>query len=138
MEESAEIRAVANRYFDAIRNGDTDYLAEFVSRDDSTLLIGTDPNEWWTGYERIMGIWRAQMEAVGGSFPMRPSNIQAYRDGNVGWFSAQPVLAMPDADEISFRLTAVVRKEDGDWKLVSSHASFGVPNEENFGEDIPT
>lgn len=138
MEESAEVKSVATRYFDAIRNGDTGFMERFVSRDDSTLLIGTDPNEWWTGYERIVGIWKAQFEAMGGSFPIRSGDIKAYKDGNVGWFAAQPVLSIPDSDELSFRVTAVVRKEDGDWKLVSSHASFGVANEEAFGEELPT
>ncbi|HEY0070188.1 MAG TPA: nuclear transport factor 2 family protein [Chloroflexia bacterium] len=138
MEESAEIRSVAMHYFDAICRGDTGYLEQFVSRDDSTLLVGTDPNEWWTGYERIIGIWKAQFEAVGGSFPIRANNLQAYRDGNVGWFAAQPVITLPDGIGAPLRMTAVVRKEDGDWKLVSSHASFGVANEDTFGDDIPT
>ncbi|MDQ3930109.1 MAG: nuclear transport factor 2 family protein [Chloroflexota bacterium] len=138
MEESAEVREIAMHYFDAMCRGDTPYLEQFVSRDDSTLLIGTDPNEWWTGYDRIMGIWKAQLEAMGGSFPITASNLQAYRDGNVGWFAAQPVLRLPDGTDLPFRMTAVVRQEDGDWKIVSSHASFGVPNEEAVGEELPT
>jgi ketosteroid isomerase-like protein len=138
MGESAEVREVAMHYFDAICRGDTSYLEQFVSRDDGTLLIGTDPDEWWTGHERIIAIWKAQFEAVGGSFPIRATNLQAYRDGNIGWFAAQPVVTLPDGTAAPFRMTAVVRKEDGDWKLVSSHASFGVANEDTVGEALPT
>ncbi len=138
MEESAEIRSVAMHYFDAISQGDLSYLERFISRDDSTLLIGTDPNEWWVGYDTIMGIWKAQFEAVGGSFPIRATKLQAYRDGNVGWFAAQPVAHLPNGTEVPFRITTVVRKEAGEWKLVSSHGSFGVPNEEAIGQELPT
>ena len=137
MGESAEIRSVAMHYFDAICRGDTSYLEQFVSREDGTLLIGTDPNEWWAGHERIVSVWRAQFEAVGGSLPIRATNLQAYCDGNIGWFAAQPVATLPGGTLAPFRITAVVRKEDGDWKLVSSHSSFGVPNEEAIGQALP-
>ena len=138
MEESAEVRAVAMHYFDAICRGDTRYLEQFVSREEGTLLIGTDPNEWWVGHERIIGTWKEQFEAVGGSLPIRATNLQAYQDGNVGWFAAQPVMTLPGGEGMTFRITAVVRKEADDWKLVSSHASFGVANEEIVGDTLPT
>ncbi len=137
MEESAEVREVAMHYFDAICRGDTGYLEQFVSHD-SALLIGTDPNEWWTGYDKIIDIWKAQFEAVGGGFPIQARNMTAYRDGNVGWYAAQPMIRLPGGTGVPLRMTGVVRKQDGGWKLVSSHVSFGVPNEDTFGEDIPT
>jgi hypothetical protein len=30
------------------------------------------------------------------------------------------------------RLTAVLHQEDGDWKIVQTHASIGVPNDRMF------
>lgn len=102
MEDSAEIREVAMRNLDAMCRGDTSYLERFVSLDDSTLFIGTDPNEWWAGYERIMGAWKAQFEAVGGGFLILARDLVAYRDGNMGWYAAQPVMELPGAPERHF------------------------------------
>jgi hypothetical protein len=37
-----------------------------------------------------------------------------------------------------FRVTAVLHKENGEWKMVQGHVSFGVPNEEALGQELPT
>ncbi|HEX9990794.1 MAG TPA: nuclear transport factor 2 family protein [Chloroflexia bacterium] len=137
MEESAEVRAAAMRYFDAIANGDAGFMEQFISREPCVLLVGTDLNEWWPGYDKIVEIWRGQFEAVGGGFPIKPTEIEAYSEGSVGMFATRPVFSGPDGSEVPFRMTAVVHKEDGEWKLVMSHASFGIPNEEVVEEELP-
>jgi hypothetical protein len=40
---------------------------------------------------------------------------------------------MPDGQEIPCRLTGVLRLEGGEWKVIQSHASIGVPNAQAFG-----
>jgi ketosteroid isomerase-like protein len=37
---------------------------------------------------------------------------------------------MPDGSAIKTRVTAVLRRDDGTWKLVHAHFSVGVPDEE--------
>jgi hypothetical protein len=44
---------------------------------------------------------------------------------------------MPDDTEITFRFTGVFEREVGDWKLVHSHGSIGVPNEAAIGRELP-
>jgi ketosteroid isomerase-like protein len=125
------------RYFDAIASGDTGFMEQFISRQPGVLLIGTDPNEWWPGYDKIVEIWKAQFEAMGGGFPIKAKEVQAYSEGNFGCFALQPVFTAPDGSELPFRFTGVVEKEDGVWKLVMGHASIGVLNEEALGEELP-
>jgi hypothetical protein len=48
----------------------------------------------------------------------------------MGWLADQPTFVLPDGSSFETRLTAVVRKEDGQWKLVHAHFSVGVPDEE--------
>ena len=108
-----------------------------ISTHDGVLAIGTDPNEWWRGYDTITNIFHAQSEALQQISVVRPET-EAYGEGSVGWSATQATFRLPDGTESPFRLTIVYHQEDGEWKVVQWHGSVGVPNEENFGEDIPT
>jgi hypothetical protein len=35
------------------------------------------------------------------------------------------------------RIAGVCNKENGEWKMVQSHASIGIPNSEAFGYALP-
>jgi hypothetical protein len=48
----------------------------------------------------------------------------------MGWVVDDPTFIFPDGSAIQTRLTAVMRQEDGRWKLVHAHFSVGVPDEE--------
>jgi hypothetical protein len=54
---------------------------------------------------------------------------QAYREGSVGWVMDQPKFHLPNGTQLPMRWTGVFHQENGAWKLVQGHASFGVPNE---------
>jgi hypothetical protein len=81
---------------------------------------------------------RAQAEAMGGDgLQIVPGQLQAYREGSVGWvIDRNSSFRIPDGTEIPFRNSAVFLQEDGEWKLVHTHTSIGVRNEELFGEDV--
>ena len=49
--------------YDAMKRGDASGIAGLIASDASVLMIGTDPDEWWSGRERISGAFRAQVEA---------------------------------------------------------------------------
>ena len=57
-------------------------------------------------------------------------DLRAWEEGSVGWLSDTPSFVLPDGTAIRTRTTAVMRREDGDWKLVQAHVSVGVPDEE--------
>src|SRR3712207_7906661 len=42
----------------------------------------------------------------------------------------QPAFVFPDGSVMQTRLTAVMRQEEGRWKLVHMHLSVGVPDED--------
>jgi hypothetical protein len=100
------------------------------------VYIGSDPNEWWEGFEAFVEAMRAQSEAMGG-MQIVPGELQAYREGNVGWsIDRDASFQLPDGTEIPFRNSCLFHQEDGEWKLIHGHTSIGVRNEEMFGEDI--
>lgn len=81
---------------------------------------------------------RAQAEAMGGSIPIYARDIQAFREGSVGWVVDRPTFRFADGSEAPARVSVVVHQEDGQWKIVHLHLSLGVPNEEALGQELPT
>ena len=69
--------------------------------------------------------------------PITAGDLEAFVDGDVGWVADRPMLDVGDGNPVAIRFTAVFLREDGDWKLVQSHGSIGLPNESSFGE-LPT
>lgn len=136
MERSEELVQLTHAMYDAMAKGDVDAF-EAAAVDD-VLVIGTDPQEWWTGRDAAAAAFRGQTEAMGGGFPVRAGNPVAYLQGDVGWVADRPSMTMPDGSTAEFRLTFVTVRTDGDWKVAQMHFSAGVPNEEAFGQDLPT
>ena len=138
MEQSDELRDLTLRFYEAIATGDLSFLERHVSRQEGAVFVGTDPNEWWEGFEAFVEAMRAQAEAMGGGgLQVVAGQLRAYRQGSVGWaIDRDASFRLPDGTEIPFRNTCVFVQEEGEWKLIHAHTSFGVRNEELFGEDV--
>jgi ketosteroid isomerase-like protein len=137
MEQSNELRDLTLRFYKAVNTGDVSFVERHVSRQEGAVFVGTDPNEWWEGYAAFVEAIRSQEEARGAGGPqIEPGQIQAYREGSVGWVMDHDSFRLPDGTEVPFRNSAVFLQEDGEWKLIHAHASIGVRNEEMFGEGI--
>ena len=133
MEPAPELRDPILRLYDAFSRGDADVAERLTSRLAGLVFIGTDPDEW---LEDIPSVRRLLQAQAGAGITVVPGDVRAYREGSIGWAADRGVFRLPDGSEVPFRLTAVFRQEDGDWKLVQAHASVGVPNEEAIGTDL--
>jgi ketosteroid isomerase-like protein len=138
MEPSPELKDLTHRFIEAVAAGNTAFVNQAYSHQPGTLQIGTDPTEWWHGWDTITGVWRDQIAALGGTMPVAPGEIEAWQEGNVGWVAASMALQIPDETAIPMRLTAVFHREDGDWKVVQGHGSIGVRNEDTAFGEMPT
>lgn len=134
MRSAPEVVAFVHTFYDALKRGDVYAVSEFCSKE-ATEVIGTDPAEYWTGHPAITGAFKAQLEALGG-LVFVPGDIQGYRDEDLGWFVDQPRAVVGD-DELPVRLTGVVRREHGIWRLLQCHLSIGVDNVEALGQALP-
>jgi hypothetical protein len=110
-------------------------MEQLISHAEGTVVIGTDPNEWWEGYEKIVSIYKTQMEEMGG-MTLVAGDPQAYCEGSVGWALDRPKFKLPDGKEIQARFSTVFHRENGEWKIVQHHVSIGVPNEEAIGKAL--
>ena len=139
MEHSDELKDLTLRFYEALTTGDLSFLERHVSRQEGTVFVGTDPNEWWEGFEAFVEAIRAQSEAMGGSGGLQivAGQVQAYHENGVGWaIDRDASFRLADGTQIPFRNSCVFVQEDGEWKLIHGHASIGVKNEELFGEDV--
>ena len=98
-------------------------------------FLGTDPDEWWTDLTGLLGALAAQR---GAGVAVVPGEPLAYREGSVGWAVERGVRFRVGDREVPFRMSVVYHHEDGAWKMVHFHSSFGVPNEEAVGVELPT
>jgi hypothetical protein len=128
MEHAPELQDLYLRLVDAYNAGDHDFLAQGISRQEGVVVIGTDPDEWWSAYSSFIGSMSGDAEARRGGVVMVPGEVQGYREGTVGWIVARPSYRIA-GDEVPARMTAVAHLENGRWKLVQQHLSFGVPND---------
>jgi SnoaL-like domain len=138
LEHSDELRDLTLRLYEAEATGDLAFIERHFSRQEGAVYVGSDPGEWWEGFEAFVEAMRAQSEAMG-EMQIVSGQLQAYREGSVGWsIDRDALFRLPDGTEIPFRNTCVFVEEDGEWKLIHGHTSIGVRNEEMFGEDITT
>jgi hypothetical protein len=135
MNESAELIELTGQLHNAMETADMAFFGDRLSQGQGTLVIGTDPEEWWVGYDIIKKVFASQLKELEGiSFTI--SDSRAYTEGSVGWIAARTEFKLPDGTVIPARLTAVCHMETGKWKFVQSHMSFGVPNEQAIGQEL--
>lgn len=101
------------------------------------LAIGSDPDEWWEGHDRIVEIFRVQIAEMAG-VELRATSPKGYEEGSVGWFADRLVVSLPDGGEAHGRLTGVAHREGPDWKIVQWHFSVGASNEDVVGTALTT
>lgn len=133
MEQAPDLKEVMLRYYTAVSEGDTAFLEGILSSQGEVLIIGTDPEEWWTDPAAIKQALAAQ---AGAGIKLIAGELICRREGSVGWVADQAAFVLPDGGEMPFRFTAVFRQEGGEWKMVQAHASIGVPNEDVVGPDL--
>ena len=96
------------------------------------LLVGTDPKEWIRG-KAAAKFLMDEAKAMGGQIKVNVGEVEAYKEGTVGWGIANPTITLPNGKKFQPRGSAVFHKDKGQWKIIQIHASAGVPNEQLLG-----
>jgi hypothetical protein len=118
-------------YLDVTNENSKDAERRYRSNDPGTIGIGTDPDEWTEGPEQAARLDDVLAQEGADTIVARPgANPRAFSEGSVGWVVDRGAFVLPNGEERPFRLTLVVHREDDTWKVVHSHTSFGVPNDE--------
>ena len=133
VERSDEIRRVVDRWTKAIAEGDADSVLGRLSEDPGTLIVGTDPAEWWRGPE-TRALWGRQIDELGG-FQVTGDEIEAWEEGTVGWASVKETITW-EGKSFEARATYVLHLERGEWKVVQVHWSLPKANVDVFGRAL--
>jgi ketosteroid isomerase-like protein len=136
VERSPELEDLVRRWYTAMMSGDISMIERLLSQEEGVLSIGSDPREWWTGYDNVVATFKAQFQEMGGQLQATPGDLRAYQEGSVGWMADNPTFRLPDGTAVPFRFTGVFHQEGGAWRCVQSHASIGVSNQQAVGRAL--
>ncbi len=130
MEHSEVIKEIYQRSYEMYSSGDAAVTARFVSRHPGALILGTDPAEWIEGADQIVDVIPTYAPILGqAGITLRPGECRAYVEGNVGWVIDNPAFTR-NGRQYLCRATTILHQEEGGWKIVHQHFSFGVSNDE--------
>jgi len=134
--ESTELRETIISCFHALEGGDAEFFERHVLRGGELRLIGGASEEWFGGIE---GFDLIREQAATGRTELRaaPDRVEAYSSGDVGWGAAMIRYSNGAGQTAMARETFVFHRFDGTWKLVQSHTSFPVSDEDAFGSTEP-
>ncbi len=128
MQESAQVRDALLKFYKAFSAGDAAGFERTVSRAPDGMVIGTGPTEWLEGRDVWLAGYQEQIAAVP-DIRLEAGEARAWEEGSIGWAADQPRFVFPDGTALPTRLTVVLRREDGEWRLVQAHFSVGVPDD---------
>ena len=125
-----EIRKLLDELIEAQNSGDAPRLRSMLSERPDAVHIGTDAEEWWTSNQLVDDV-----AAAGGGDDIRvvADDIDVHVQGDIAWVEGRGRFTRADGAERPVRMTGVLVREDGQWKIVQSHASIAVPNADIFG-----
>lgn len=123
MQKSAAAGEALARFYDVFSAGDVEAFDRGIAADPEAFVVGTQRvssgREEWLGNFRRIADKGLRLEA---------HDIRAYAEGSFAWAFDRPTFVMPDGSELSTRLTAVLRDESGEWRLLHAHFSVAVPD----------
>ena len=106
-----------------------------VSSEPGTLLIGTDPAEWWSDQEALRRVIKTQAEELRGAV-VTVTHAEGWAQGSVGWGALRADVEFGGGPSTTLRVTATLVDGDDGWKIVQGHVSVGAANEEVVGQEL--
>ena len=125
MQQSEGVKEAMLRFYILSSAHDVGSFDRLVSQKHESMVIGTALDDWFDDREQ----WRSAFEMEGVRLEAGDA-LRSYQEGSVGRVTDQSTFVFPDGATIPTRLAAVMREEDGTWKLVQAHFSVDVPDEE--------
>lgn len=125
-----EVRRVIDATLEAQNAGDAGRLRSMLSERPDAVHIGTDAEEWETSKQVVDAV-----AAAGGGDDIQAvaDDIDIHIQGDVAWAEGRGRFTRAGGSERPVRMTCVLIRENGQWKVVQSHASIAVPNADIFG-----
>jgi len=127
-----EMSAVIREWYYSASEGQADKFLSFFSQDSRTVYFGTDPEEQWYGYDQIKSFFTDLFRTYG-KWAIMSKNLNVHQFGDVVLFNDEvEISATHGASSIAqdARMTGALMKQNGQWKIIQAHFSFGTPSSE--------
>jgi len=118
-----EVRAALDEMLDAQNAGDAARLRSMLSERPDAVHIGTDADEWWTSKQVTDSVADTSDDIM-----VVTDDIDVHVQGDVARAEGRVRFTNSSGGERPVRMTGVLVREDGHWRVVQSHASIGVPD----------
>jgi class 3 adenylate cyclase len=143
MEPAPELVPYMERIVRKTFAGDAGAFVDVIAHEPGAILIGTDDEEWYEGYETITALLRVQMpeiQALRGTDQINLifEEVTAWKEGSVGWTSSYIREDLLGEENPPMRLTCVFHEEGAQWRVVQWHASFPLSNVAVLGHSLTT
>ena len=125
-----DIRTVLDETLEAFNTGDAERLRATLSERPDAIHIGSDAEEWWTS-KQLLDATAADL-ANEHDVRVVADDIGIHVLDDAAWLEGRGRFTRADGAERPVRMTCVMVREDGQWKVVQIHASIGVPNADIF------
>jgi len=127
MDRAPEVEQLLLDLMARAKASDADGVAELVAPGAGTLLVGSEPGDWYPGSEPSVLHLRESLEKYG-AIPFEPNAPVAWSEGTVAWFADRPTIVFPQV-RIPIRITGVALLGADGWRIVQIHFSSGIPDE---------
>lgn len=135
--EKMEIEKCLTTFWTAFENKDLKKIGDLIVHDPDIVFFGTDENERWAGWPCVESALKKQFEAFS-KIKIQTHNlvIQVSPTGQTAWFSLQRYISLMTPDSVNegmkTRITGVMEKRDGCWKMVQYHSSYPITDWDKF------
>lgn len=130
MATASDVADTVSKLIDAFNSRDIGAVDALIADSGRVIGIGSDPNEWWVGRERLVSVMKSQLEEMGGARWKLHDSVSSD-----GWMAAKAELRMPDGSSVPGRITVACTP---DGKVEHFHFSIGVANEAAIGMNLTT
>jgi ketosteroid isomerase-like protein len=127
-----ELALLVRDWYYAASEGQVEAFLSYFLEDESTTYFGTDPDEQWYGISRIRENFEENFRTYG-KWTIMSTDLRVHRVGDMACFSDEVELSARLGNSSIAepgRMTGVLVRKDGAWKIVQAHFSFGVSNRE--------
>jgi ketosteroid isomerase-like protein len=129
IERAPDVERLLRDVYAQFQSGDADAFLRLISSDPSTHARGSDPEERKDGPDAFAAMVREDVAGRGDAPPLASlKDVVAYREGDVAWASLD-IDFHRERDEVPFRATAVLHREDAEWRIVQWTVALLVRNE---------
>lgn len=131
MERSDAVRSAVERFAECFAHADVEGFAAAIADEAEAFVIGTQRStsgrdEWLENFGFLVD--KGLVLPDGSGLRLELHELRGFAEDSFGWAAGWATFVFSANERLPSRLTAVLRREGDDWKLLHAHFSVPVPD----------